>query len=133
MPLIAAISSRKLRPISFNVLSSVFPDTAICTTRLVTAALETIGFSVSLGKLLMASTRPFTSFSTAASSASTSNSTHTLQRPSVDVLFILSIPSRPSIVSSIRTHTDRSTSIGAAPRYGTAILIILMSKLGNSS
>ena len=56
MPSMAAISSRISLPISFSVRSSVLPDSAIWSTPCLIVTLETMGFSVSVGKVLMPST-----------------------------------------------------------------------------
>ena len=45
---------------------------------------------------------------------------------------IRSIPSIPVMASSTRMHTPSSTSAGAAPRYGTRIVIIWVSRSGNT-
>jgi len=75
-----------------------------------------MGFSVSSGKVSMASTRALTSSRTWLSSAPLSSSTKTAQAPSSAEERILSIPSMPSISSSMRMQTPSSTSSGAAPR-----------------
>ena len=92
-----------------------------------------IGFSVSIGKVVMASTLFFTSSATRRASAPRSSSIVTEPAPSYAVDRICLMPSMPSIASSIRTVTADSTSSGAAPRYGTSTLIRSSSISGNTS
>ena len=78
----AAISSRISLPISFSVFSSVAPERAICSTPLVMVILETMGFSVSVGKVLMPSTWLLMLLSTSIWSASSKSMAITEQAPS---------------------------------------------------
>ena len=94
---------------------------------------RTIGFSVSIGKVVMASTLFFTSSATRRPSAPRSSSIVTVPIPSFAVERICLMPSMPSIASSMRTVTADSTSSGAAPRYGTSTLIRSSSISGNTS
>ena len=96
---------------------------AISRTFLTVSTRLMIGFSVSSGKVSIASTRFFTSSSALDSSALSYNSTDTEHRPSLALDRICLTPSIPSRASSIRIHTPSSTSSGAAPRYGTLMLM----------
>jgi hypothetical protein len=89
------------------------------------------GFSVSSGNVSIASTRFLMSVSAWSSSAPVRSSTITAQAPSTAEERISSMPSTPSISSSMRMQTPSSTSSGAAPRYSTSIRIMSMSMSGN--
>ena len=127
------MSSRIPSATSFKVASSVSPET---TTEMVlprNCNEDTIGFSVSLGKVLMASTRLLTSLRVTVKSASAKTSRKTVQAPSDAVAVMRSIPSKPSMASSTRIQTAFSASTGAAPKYGIVIWMMPGSILGNSS
>ena len=112
----AEISSRIRSAIAFSVSSSVAPETATSTTGLRATSSRMIGFSVSTGNVVMASTRLLMSSTTLRASAPSSSSTNTRPIPSLAVDVISLIPSRPWMASSTRTETASSTSSGAAPR-----------------
>ena len=133
MPGIAESSSRTSSATAFRVDSSALPDTATSTTWLRPMSSRTIGFSVSTGNVSMASTRPLMSSMTLRASAPSSSSTMTMPIPSEAVEVISPIPSRPWIASSMRMETATSTSSGAAPRYGTSMLIMSSENSGNTS
>ena len=80
------------------------------------STLYTTGFSVSSGKVDMASTLAFISFNTSFISAPISTSALTLPRPSLDVDLIFFMPFVSCIASSIFITTPSSTSSGAAPK-----------------
>ena len=111
-----ARSSRILSATVFSVRSSTGPDTARSITLMRGTSSLTIGFSVSSGKVSMASTRFFTSSRTLRTSAPSSTSIRTVPMFSAAVEVTCLIPSMPWIASSIRMHTPSSTSSGAAPR-----------------
>ena len=92
-----------------------------------------MGFSVSAGNVEIASTFAFTSFRTRVTSMFCRTSIMTVHIPSFDMLKKRSMPSTPSMASSMRMQTPCSTSSGAAPRYGTCTRTIPGSIVGNSS
>ena len=75
-----------------------------------------IGFSVSIGNVVMASMLLLTSSTTRRGSAPRSISITTVPMPSEAVDWIRLMPSMPWMDSSMRTFTACSTSSGAAPR-----------------
>ena len=87
----AAISSRISSASSLRVRSSAAPKTAISTPSLCMVNSETMGRSVSAGKVDMASTRLLISFSAWISSAPVSSSTMTLAAPSPETEVIRSM------------------------------------------
>ena len=129
-----AVSSSRTRSVTrFRVNGSTSPETATSTTCCRTVISRMTGFSVSIGKLVMASMLLLTSSTTRRASASRSSSIITVPIPSEAVDWICLMPSMPWIASSMRTFTASSTSSGAAPRYGTSTLIRSSSISGNDS
>ena len=112
----AVSSSRTRSETCFRVNGSMSPETAMSTTccRLVSSRM--IGFSVSIGKVVMASMLLLTSSTTRRASAPRSSSIITVPIPSDAVDRIRRMPSMPWIASSMRTLTACSTSSRAAPR-----------------
>ncbi len=102
--------------IAFKLLSSESEASAIVITLPLALNALTIGFSVSLGKVVIASTLPFMSFSARLRSAPLVSCNDASQPPSLAVLVMRSISSAPSSASSIRKHTPDSDSSGVAPR-----------------
>ena len=133
IPGIAVSSSRTRSVTCFSVNGSMSPETAMSTTCSRFVSSRTIGFSVSSGKVAIASTLLFTSSTTRRASAPRSSSIVTVPIPSFAVERICLMPSMPSIASSMRTFTADSTSSGAAPRYRTSTLIRSSSISGNTS
>ena len=133
MPGWAARSSRTRSAMAFRVNSSVWPETAMSTTRNRASISVMIGFSVSSGNVSMASTLALMSSSTRRVSAPSPTSTSTVPEPSSAVDVICSMPSMPWMASSIRMQTPSSTSSGAAPRYGTWMLTMSSSISGKVS
>ena len=126
-------SSRKSSAIDFKLESSVWEDRAIVITPSVGLMARIIGFSVSAGKVVIASIFPLTSFKRLLRSAPLASCTVASQPPSLAVVVSRSIFSVPSRASSIRRQTPVSDSSGVAPKYGTLICRTPSSMSGNSS
>ena len=129
----AAKSSRTRSAIVFNVKTSVAPAMAMSMTWLRAISSRMIGFSVPTGNVVIASISFFTSSTIRRASAPSSSSTSTDALPSAANDRICLMPSMSLMASSIRTTTPASTSSGAAPRYGTWILIRSRSISGKTS
>ena len=112
----AEMSSRISSAMIFRLASSSCPDRATEMVSPRNCSAETMGFSVSAGKVGMASTLLLMSFKALVMSVSCRSSTMTVQPPSLAVLRMRSSPSTPSSACSMRMHTASSTSSGAAPR-----------------
>ena len=129
-----AVSSSRTRSVTcFRVNGSMSPETAMSTTCCRFVSSRMIGFSVSIGKVVMASMLLLTSSTTRRASAPRSSSIITEPIPSEAVDWICLMPSMPWIDSSMRTFTASSTSSGAAPRYGTSTWIRSSSISGKTS
>ena len=94
------------------------PETTTSTTWLRAITSRTIGVSVSIGNVVIVSTRFLTSSTTRRASAPSSSSATTDAPPSEAVERIRRMPSMLWIASSTRMTTPCSTSSGAAARYG---------------
>ena len=112
----AARSSRTCFARTLSVRSSAIPESAMSRTSLRMMARETTGFSVSTGKVVIASIRFRISSRATFVSAPVVSSIATPQVPSTAVERIFSTFSVPSTASSMRTQTPSATSSGAAPR-----------------
>jgi hypothetical protein len=99
-----------------SVRSSAGPEIAMCSTSCRMTSSETIGFSVSAGKVVMPLTLLSISDSAQFVSVPWTSSMVTRQLPSTASACRRSMPAVPSIASSMRTQTASSVSSGAAPR-----------------
>ena len=102
--------------IAFKFRSSESEASAIVITLPLELNARTIGFSVSVGKVVTASILPFMSLSARLRSAPLVSCKVASQPPSRAVVVMRSISSAPSSASSIRKHTPDSDSSGVAPR-----------------